>query len=58
MHNIRKKNYLILRKLSDWQMDGQTDESDFTGRYPTNVERLITKAILYTLIDCIFLCLM
>ena len=33
----------ILRKLShgqtDRQTDGQTDESDFTGRCPTNVER-------------------
>ena len=32
-----KTNDLILRKLSD----GQTDESDFIGRCPTNVERPI-----------------
>ena len=30
----------MLRKLSDGQKDRQqTDESDFIGRYPTNVER-------------------
>ena len=34
-----KTNGPILRKLSDGQMDGQTDESDFIGRCPTNVER-------------------
>ena len=38
-----KTNNPILRKLSDaWtdkQTDGQTDESDFIGRCPTNVER-------------------
>ena len=34
-----KTNDPILRKLSDGRTDGQTDESDFTGRGPTNVER-------------------
>ena len=38
-----KTNYPILRKLSDGQTggrtDGQTDENDFIGRCPTNVER-------------------
>ena len=38
-----KTNDAILRKLSDgrtdWQTDGQTGESDFIGRCPTNVER-------------------
>ena len=35
-----KTNDPILRKLSDGQTDRQqTDESDFIGRYPTNVER-------------------
>ena len=33
-----KTNDLILRKLSDGRTDGQTDESDFIGRCPTNVE--------------------
>ena len=32
-----KTNDPILRKISD----GQTDKSDFLGRYPTNVERPI-----------------
>ena len=31
----------ILRKLSDGRTDRQTDKSDFIGRCPTNVERLI-----------------
>ena len=31
----------ILRKLNDGRTDGQTDESEFTGRCPTNVERPI-----------------
>ena len=34
-----KTNDLILRKLSGGRTDGQTDESDFIGRCPTNVER-------------------
>ena len=35
-----KTNDPMLRKLSDGQTDRQqTDESDFIGRYPTNVER-------------------
>ena len=29
----------IFRKFSDERIDGQTEESDFIGRYPTNVER-------------------
>ena len=36
-----KPNDSILRKLSD----GQTDESDFIGRCPTNVERPIMEKI-------------
>ena len=43
MYKIRKTNDPILRKLSDGRTDrqtgGQTDESDFIGRCPTNVER-------------------
>ena len=34
-----KTNDPILRKLSDGWTDGQTDESDFIGRCPTNIER-------------------
>ena len=34
-----KTNDSILRKLSDGRTDRQTDESDFIGRCPTNVER-------------------
>ena len=34
-----KTNTPILRKLSDGWMDGQTDQSDFIGRCPTNHER-------------------
>ena len=34
-----KTNDSILRKLSDGRTDRQTDESDFTERSPTNVER-------------------
>ena len=34
-----KTNDPILRRLSDGRTDGQTDESDFIGRCPTNVER-------------------
>ena len=37
---ISEKNYdPILRKFSDGWADGQTDESDFIGRHPNNVER-------------------
>ena len=36
-----KNNDPILRKLSEGWTDGQTDESDFTGRCPTDVERPI-----------------
>ena len=36
-----KTNDSTLRKLSDGQMDGQADESDFIGRCATNVERPI-----------------
>ena len=36
----------ILRKFSDEQTDGQTDESDFIGRSPTNVEHPIDLEIL------------
>ena len=32
-----KTNDLILRKLSGGRTDGQTDESDFIGRCPTNI---------------------
>ena len=43
----KKTDDPILRKLSDGQTDGQTDgqseESDFIGRCPTNVERLIMQ---------------
>ena len=36
-----RTNYPILRKLSDgWT--GQTDESDFIGRFPTNAKRPTT----------------
>ena len=42
MHNIKKTNDQILRKLSDGRTDGQTDghtyESDFIGCRPTNVD--------------------
>ena len=34
-----KTNGPILRKICDGRRDGQTDESDFIGRCPTNVER-------------------
>ena len=34
-------NDRILRKVSDGWTGGETDESDFIGRYLTNVERLI-----------------
>ena len=36
-----KANDIILGKFSDGRTDGQTDESDFIGRCPTNVERPI-----------------
>ena len=43
-----KANDPILRKLSDGRMDrrtdGQTDETHFIGRCPTNVERPTTKS--------------
>ena len=43
MYNIRKYKWSILKKISDRQTDGrtdkQTDESDFIGRCPINVER-------------------
>ena len=46
----RKNNDPILRKLTagrrNWQTDGQTDESDFTGRCPNNFERP-KKLLLY-----------
>ena len=35
----QKTNDPILRKVSDGQTDGQTDESDFIGRCTTKVER-------------------
>ena len=41
-----KTNDPILRKISDGRTDGQTNESDFIGRYPTNVERPIKKNLL------------
>ena len=34
-----KTNDPILSKLNDGRSDGQTDESDFIGRCPTNIER-------------------
>ena len=37
MHNQKKTNDLVLRKISDVR----TDKSDFIGRCPTNVERRI-----------------
>ena len=37
----QKTNDPILRKLSDGRTNGETDESDFIGRCPTNVERPI-----------------
>ena len=40
-----KTNDLILRKFSNERTDGQTDEGDFTGRCPTNVERSIVPTI-------------
>ena len=48
MYNIKKKaNDSILRKFSDWRKDGrtdgQTDESGFMGRFPTDVERPIIE---------------
>ena len=43
----KKTNDPILRKLSDGRTEGrtdrQTDESDFIGQCPTNVERPISK---------------
>ena len=49
-----KTNFRIFTKLSDGQMDrrtqtdGQTDESDFTGRCPTNVERPIAGKLKFS----------
>ena len=40
---LEKTNDPILRKLSDGRTDGWTDESHFTGRCPTNIERPIKK---------------
>ena len=37
---LEKTNDPILRKHSEEETDGQTDESDFIGRCPTNFERL------------------
>ena len=37
----KKTNDPIWWKLSDGRKDGQTDESGFIGRCPTNVEHLI-----------------
>ena len=36
--NQKKTNDPVLRKFTDRRTDGQTDESDFMGRRPTNVE--------------------
>ena len=66
MYNTRKKNDPILRKLSDGRTDRrtdkrtdersdgrmgvQTDESDFIGRCPTNIERPIKATSLIMII--------
>ena len=38
-HTSEKTNDLILRKYSGGRTDRQTEERDFIGRCPTNVER-------------------
>lgn len=43
MLNIKKTNAPILIKFSDGRTEEQTDESDFIGRYRTNVECPINK---------------
>ena len=40
---LEKTNDPIFRKLSDGRTDRWTDESHFTGRCPTNIERPIKK---------------
>ena len=43
-HHVQYQKKLLIRSwenLSDGRTDEQTDESDFIGRCPTNVERAI-----------------
>ena len=49
-HTISEKtNHPILKKLGDGRTDGQTDDGDFIGHCPTNVERLIYLVLVRTL---------
>ena len=46
-HHIQYQKKLMIHSwenlMTDGQTDGQTDESDFIGRCPTNVKRSIVK---------------
>ena len=50
-HHLQYQKKLLIQSwqnlVMDGRTDGQTDESDFIGRSPTNVERLKNKSDIF-----------